>query len=224
MAQPTTATPGGAGTSGAPPPETASVIAAAGADEAVDPAKPAGSAATIEGDKPAEKPAGEKPADAPPAAIELKLPEGVALDNAIVDGFKKTAAEVGLDSAKAQKVLDGFLTAQQAVVAEQNKSMQAQDAKWAAELKADPEIGGEKYAASLVDVRRALRHFGGGKVASLIAAAGLGNHPDMVRGFAKMGRALAEDSIAGTSAKAGAERAAPPFESFYDHPTSKQSK
>lgn len=172
------------------------------------PTTPAPSAgASVVGDalalstKPAETPEAGKPAEQPksaPAPIELKLPEGFEADKAALEGFTKTAGELGLDSAKAQKLFDQYVAIEKARVDASEKAFADQEAKWAAALQADPDIGGEKLQKTVAEVHAALKWLGPG-VGQLIKAAGLGNNPDVVKAFVKLGRGLADDSIKGTS-------------------------
>lgn len=175
-----------------------------------------------EGEKPAAetKQVAEAPSDATP--LELKLPEGVELDAQLLDGFKATAAKVGLDSAKAQTVFDNFVAFQQAQTKSVNESFAKQDAAWAAELKADPLLGGSKWDATRADIGRVAQHFKAGPALKLLESAGLGNHPELVRFVASVGRALREDSIAGTRQSGGAGERQPFGDVAY--PTMKSSE
>lgn len=139
-----------------------------------------------------------------PGPVELKLPDGLELDSKLVDGFKATATELGLDSAKAQKVFDQFVGFQQAQSKAADEAFTKQDAAWTAQLKADPELGGEKWDATRADIGRAAKHFKAGPALKLLEAAGLGNQPELVRFVAAVGRALREDSIAGSNSAGGA--------------------
>jgi hypothetical protein len=159
-----------------------------------DGTKPAESGTPPEAGKPAET----KP-DAKSAPIELKLPEGFEADKAALEGFKATASELGLDTAKAQKLFDQYVAIEKARTEAAEKAFVAQDAKWKAELEADPDLGGEKLKATVTNVHSALKWLGPG-VGKLIAQSGLGNHPELVRAFVKLGRGVADDSIKGTSA------------------------
>lgn len=170
-------------------------------------------AAEVAADKPAEK-AAEKPVEkttekpatpAPAPAIELKLPDGLAAtdEKQLLETFRGIGTELGLDSAKTQGLLDRYVSLEQTRAKAAEDAFVAQDAKWSAELKADPDIGGPKWNESISHVRRALREFGGTEAANLLHAAGLGNHPVLVRAFAKIGRALADDTVSGTSQSAG---------------------
>lgn len=200
MSEPTTAP---ASTPAAPPP-AASTPAPAEATKAAEPTSALGSVAAA----PAAdaKPAETKPAEAAPAALELKVPEGFT-DTAAVEGIKALAGELGLDSPKAQLVLEKFAGWAQAQAQAAEESFAKQDAEWAAALKADPELGGQKWAAAQKDIGRAVAHFKAQPVMKLLHAAGLGNHPELVRFVARIGQSLREDTVAGTSAApAPAER------------------
>jgi len=135
-----------------------------------------------------------KPAETP----EAGKPAEFEADKAALEGFTKTAGELGLDSAKAQKLFDQYVAIEKARVDASEKAFADQEAKWAAALQADPDIGGEKLQKTVAEVHAALKWLGPG-VGQLIKAAGLGNNPDVVKAFVKLGRGLADDSIKGTS-------------------------
>src|SRR5690606_38682086 len=71
--------------------------------------------------------------------------------------------------------------------------MDAQQAKWLADAKADPEIGGAKYDATLSDAQEAIAKCRPG-LKALLDAFGIGNHPDVIHAFAFLGRAHKPDS------------------------------
>lgn len=132
----------------------------------------------------------------------MKLPEGFQASGEAFDSFKATAKELGLDGAKAQKLVDIYFGAQQAQAKAQEAAFAAQQEKWVAEVQADKDIGGAKLQESATHAQRALEHFAPG-LAQQLDAMGLGNHPGLVRAFAKVGRAMADDSISGSSASPG---------------------
>ena len=163
--------------------------AAAGGGEGVaTPAAPA-PAAPVEGG--ADKGGTIKPEGgvepSQPAALEIKLPDGLEVDAASLEWFKGAATELGLNSETASKLVT--MNAERAKA--DNEKVQA---IWADELKKDPEFGGDKLAATVLDAKRALRKFGGEEFAATMEAAGFSNHPDMVRTFTRIGRAMHEDS------------------------------
>lgn len=154
------------------------------------------------------------------AGIDVKLPEGFVVEPEVLDGFKATAKEMGLDSPKAQKLFDQYVALEQRRADAAAKEFAARDAKWAAELKADPAFSPQKSAETVKTLRRAIDHLGGKELADAIMSAGLGNHPVLVRGLLKLGNGLREDSVAGTTPAAGDKGAETPLK-FLMYPTMK---
>lgn len=137
-----------------------------------------------------------KAKDAAPTDIEVKLPEGVEADAALLDVFKTKAKELGLDSAKAQGLLDVYVQAQ-AVASEKAATAEAQRAEaWAAEVKADKEFGGARLTESTAAARKAVAWAGGDALRQTLDEMGVGNNPVLFRAFARIGKALSEDSLA----------------------------
>ena len=202
------------------------------APAAAPPADAAPAAATppIAGDAPSalQSAGAAEPSKEPakePAKVELKAPKGFEPH---FEALSKHAQELGLEGEKAQKFIDSIAAVDGARAKQLDEALAAQDAKWAAELKADPEIGGPKFDAAIKDASRALARFGGkpaegqkvAPLAALLHQAGLGNHPLVLKAFAAIGRAMADDTIAGTSkaAPAAGERKSD-AELFYGTPT-----
>ena len=77
----------------------------------------------------------------------------------------------------------------------QAEAWQAQTEQWAADVKADKEIGGDKLTANLSSAQRALDQFGTPELKEYLNTTGLGNHPDLVKTFVKIGKAMSEDGM-----------------------------
>lgn len=131
-----------------------------------------------------------------PAELELKLPEGVVADEAVLGEFKALATEAKLDSAAAQKVLDLHLKTLQSMETKRTAALAQQQEAWRSELKADKDIGGAAFDANIQAANKAIEKFGSPELRSLLDR-GLGNHPELVRTFVRIGKAIGEDSIAG---------------------------
>lgn len=134
------------------------------------------------------------------AEIELKFPDGVALDTKLMDGFKATAKEIGLDSPKAQQLADLYLEHQQALAKAHEEEARAVVAQWRAEVDQDKEFGGAALQENLALAAKAIDRFGGEELRQVLEQSGFGDHPAFVRAFIRIGKQLREDSIAGTSA------------------------
>ncbi len=193
----------------APAPSEPSAPAADAPAPAADPAKPEGDKPQpgTEGDNPQEnKPAdGDKPADKPddkeqkaegaPEKYEFKAGEGVELDTEALKDFEPVARELNLTNEQAQKLVDAYPKILAGVQQRQAEAWQKQTEGWAETVKADKEIGGDKLTANLSAAQRALDQFGTPELKEYLNATGLGNHPDLVKTFVKIGKAMSEDGM-----------------------------
>lgn len=137
------------------------------------------------------------------AEIKIDLPEGVEVDEKLLDSFKEFAGENSLDSESASKLATWFASQQEAATKGQVEAAQQQSEKWGEELKTDPDFGGEQYSANVNFARQGVMETGGQPLADLLDQYGLGNHPVMVKAFARVGQANAEDNSSAVTAKGG---------------------
>lgn len=176
--------------------------------------------------KPAEKPAAKVP-DATKAELEIKLPEGVKADEAALGRFKALAKESGLDSPKAQKLYDFYLETQREAAKALDAEISQTQKDWAKQLRADPEIGGPALKANFQVAVKAVEKFATPELKAYLQESGLGGHPEIVRLFNRIGKAISEDSIAGGSGEGkGADPATSQdafLRSFFTHPTSQEA-
>ncbi|HAB2181018.1 peptidase [Salmonella enterica] len=194
----------------APAPSEPAAPAADAPAPAADPAKPEGDKPQpgAEGDKPQDgKPAdGDKPADKPddkeqkqegaPEKYEFKPAEGQELDAAALEQFEPIAREMNLTNEQAQKMVDLYGTKIMPMVQQQQvEAWQKTTEQWAADVKADKEIGGDKLTGNLSAAQRALAQFGTPELKEYLEGTGLGNHPELVKAFVKVGKAMSEDGM-----------------------------
>ncbi|EEW1799914.1 peptidase [Escherichia coli] len=189
----------------APAPSESSAPAGDSPAPAADPAKP-------EGDKPqsgaeGDKPQDDKPVDADkpsdkeqkqegaPEKYEFKAGEGVELDTEALKDFEPVARDLNLTNEQAQKLVDAYPKILAGVQQRQAEAWQAQTEQWAADVKADKEIGGDKLTANLSVAQRALDQFGTPELKEYLEGTGLGNHPELVKAFIKIGKAMSEDGM-----------------------------
>lgn len=193
----------------APAPSEPAAPAADAPAPAADPAKPEGDKPQpgTEGDKPQDdKPAdGDKPADksedeerkqeGAPEKYEFTAGEGVELDADALKDFEPVARDLNLTNEQAQKLVDAYPKILAGVQQRQAEAWQKQTEGWAETVKADKEIGGDKLTANLSAAQRALDQFGTPELKEYLNATGLGNHPDLVKTFVKIGKAMSEDGM-----------------------------
>lgn len=144
----------------------------------------------------AEKAEKEQKQEGAPEKYEFKPAEGQELDTAALEQFEPIARELNLTNEQAQKMVDLYGTKIMPMVQKQQaEAWQKQTEGWAETVKADKEIGGDKLTANLSAAQRALDQFGTPELKEYLNATGLGNHPDLVKAFVKIGKAMSEDGM-----------------------------
>lgn len=140
---------------------------------------------------------GEKPAGAPEAYEDFTLPEGVSLEPTLLEEFKGAAKELNLPQEAAQRVVD--IAAKIPGLFEQAQAQQVASIQqgWLDQAKADPEIGGANLKGALADAKRGLDALASPGLSEVLSAFGLAKHPEVIRGFAKLGKLVAEDKFVG---------------------------
>ena len=148
--------------------------------------------------------AGKEGAEA--AAYTLTAPEGYPISEGALKGLNEVCKSANLSEEQANAVMAYMKGNYTSFMAQQQESVQAQATAWIGEFKADKEFGGDKFDASVADAQRALATFDkSGTVGKMLKETGYGNNPEVLRIFARVGRALGEDQLAGNGG-GGAEQ------------------
>ena len=138
-----------------------------------------------------------KPAGAPESYEAFKVPDGLTIDDTMLTEYSQLAKGANLSQEQAQAMVDfGAKIAQQAVKSVLDDG-NAQIAKWANDAKADAVIGGDNLKPALAAGRRAIDAFGSKELVTALNETGLGNHPELIKFFAKVGELVKEDRIVG---------------------------
>lgn len=122
---------------------------------------------------------------------DFTVPEGYTLEGEVGDKFKAVAKELGLNQEQAQKLIDIDVQRVQA----QTESVHKATLEWQTMAKADKEIGGEALDANVAIAKKALDAFGSPALKELLLNSGLGNHPEFIRVFCKIGKAISDDGF-----------------------------
>lgn len=130
-----------------------------------------------------------------PEKYEFKAPEGVTLDSEVLGEFEGIAKELKLSQEDAQKVADLGAKLSQKFATAQAQAMKDASSAWVAAVTADKEIGGEKLTENLASAQKALQAFGSPELRQLLDESRLGNHPEVIRLMAKVGKAISEDRM-----------------------------
>lgn len=155
---------------------------------------------TLLGAQPEPAPAPVEPpkADAPAgfAVTDLTLPEGLTAEDPALAQFVTEMNEAKVPKEASQKLLDQHYKAMKDAQEAGAKLYADMNKKWADEVRADPEIGGEKLPATLASIAKVVDRFGGDQLRAALDLTGAGNHPAVVKAFAQIGAALNESGNA----------------------------
>jgi hypothetical protein len=143
----------------------------------------------------------------PEIKYELKPSENSLLDQAKIDEVIAYAKANGLTNEQAQGLLNkeetllkSFADAQAEAHAE---ALAKASEEWKQQAMTDKEIGGPEFNKNVELAHRALKQFGNEKLSKYLNESGLGNHPDVVRMFMRIGKAMSEDKIISSNAHGG---------------------
>lgn len=163
---------------------------------------------------------GDNPAPFDPAKLEL--PEGMQLDEGLMEQFAPLAKDMGLTQEQGQALVAMHTQALQSMHERVTKAFGDTVASWAETAKTDKEIGGDKYAENVATAVKAIDRFGSPELKAALNETGLGNHPELIRFCLRIGKAISEDAFgpdAGQSGEGGTRSTA---DVLYDHPSSKK--
>jgi len=131
--------------------------------------------------------------EAKPSYGEFKLPEGVTLDAEQLRPATELFAESGLSQEQAQKFIDLAVARESAAAQRGVQAFVELQNRWVAEVKADPDIGGDKLTAALAAAARGIDRLEVPGLREALSFTGAGNHPAVVRAFVRLGQMLSED-------------------------------
>lgn len=158
----------------------------------------------------ADKDGGEADVDKPagaPEKYELKLPEdapeGMKFDAEAFAAIEPTLKALNLPNEAAQQLVDAYAKEVLPALQKRTDDALAQTAadrrkEWDDAFTADPDIGGAKKAETITFAAKAFDFYGlkkGEGLRLLLDESGLGNHPDMIRFVARVGKDIGEDGF-----------------------------
>lgn len=150
-------------------------------------------------DPPVDDPAAtpdDPPADeltgAPESYEAFSAPEGMALDPELVGPFQDAAKAANLSQAGAQRMVDfGMKVVEKTLQGFQDAHVERVE-QWVVQAKADPEVGGRNFESNVKLAQSVIAKFGDAEVKEAFESTGIGNHPALLRLFARIGKASAE--------------------------------
>lgn len=142
--------------------------------------------ATEEGQKPATE---VKTEPATPTEFEIKLPENAVLEPEIAKEFAKYAREKGIAQEVAQEMFEKQNSLVSSFAQKQQETIQNEINQWAEQSRTDKEVGGERFNESVQLAHQVINKYGTPELKTMLER-GLGNHPEAVRIFARIGKEL----------------------------------
>jgi hypothetical protein len=134
---------------------------------------------------------------------DFALPDGVSVDAATLDEARGLFAEAKLPQEAAQRFVDFYAGKIQALAEAPHRAWAETQAQWVGDINSDSEIGGSRLKATIEAAGKAIDAFGSPRLREVLDFTGAGNHPEIVRFFARVGRAISEDGhIPGAAARA----------------------
>lgn len=133
----------------------------------------------------------EKTAAGAPESYAFKLPESGLLTQSVADSFGAVAKQLNLPQEGAQQVLDALAPAIQQA---QTDHLKQASESWAAAVNADPVFGKPEEQAV---AKKAVDTFATPELKTLLNESGMGNHPEVVKLFYAIGKAISEDKFVG---------------------------
>lgn len=144
-------------------------------------------------DKPKDEPS--KEADVIPESYDLKLPENSPLKAQALEEIAHVAKEHKLTQRQAEALVERESKALASFHQAQLDDLAVKSQGWVQDVKTDKEIGGEGFIKNVELASRVVKRFGTESFQKMINSSGAGNHPEIVRIFARIGQAMSEDQL-----------------------------
>jgi hypothetical protein len=142
-------------------------------------------------DKPDTKVDETKPSETPPEKYELKLPDQSPVDPKRLDDIAAEAKAGKMTQEQAQALVDR----EHKVMTELISSHQSRVDGWMKDSVADKEIGGPEINRNIELAKRLVDTFGSPLLKKQLEDSGMGQHPELLRLFVRMGKAYGEDRL-----------------------------
>lgn len=183
-------------------------------DAAREPEGP-GVQAKAEGEVEAKSEEGEVKEDAAkePEGEEAQYEFAVDDDEPITDEQLSEIAELAkannLSNEEAQKLVDMQSAALKGFQEKLTSDFEKTREGWKESAKTDPEIGGENFGENVELAKRVIDRFASEEFKTTLNDTGFGNHPDLLKVFVKIGKAMANDSLVMPGSQTGAQSRSP---------------
>lgn len=126
---------------------------------------------------------------------DVKLPEGVQLDSALIEAVSPVLLGMKVSQEDANKLLEAQVKHIAAVEVQREKDFKAFMAKSITDNQnAIKQAWGASYDANLVTAQRGIARFVSPAMKALLDETGLGSHPEFLKSFLEIGKMVKEDT------------------------------
>lgn len=130
-----------------------------------------------------------------PEKYTFELPEGFSLDEESNAEISALFKESNLTQAQANKLVNCHIKMMEQTQRVQREAYDKAVAQWQDKSKKDPEFGGANLKANLEIAKRGLKTYGSDELRDILSHYNLGDHPELIRLFYKLGKNVKEDSM-----------------------------
>ena len=155
-----------------------------------------------------------------PEKYDLKLPKDSVLDTAHLERIAAEAKARGLSNEEAQALVERDNGLFGVFAQEEKARVEGYIAGWLEESKNDKEIGGANFPKNAELSFRVIKKYGTPELVKFLEDTGLGNHPEAVRIFVKIGNLMGADKFEPAGAPGAPSK--PLAEAFYGEEKPKQ--
>lgn len=159
-------------------------------------------------DKSKDSDADKDVAGAPDEYEQFDVPEGVDINPEVLTEFTSLLKDANVSQAQAQSFVDLQLKMNSQAAEAQAQQWADIQGEWQEAGENDEEYGKGKYDESVMIARKAMRTVGSPALGKALEETGMGNHPEFIRFFYRVGVAIGEDSLSFGGTGKGADKTA----------------
>lgn len=149
---------------------------------------------------------GEEPEGAPDQYEMFTFPEGYDVNEEALEEFAEFAHTRNMTQSQAQEVLDYYSKNVEKLQASQAEAWEKTRNDWVSTAKQDQEFGGQQFNENMKHVATAVQKFGTPELKQVLNDSGLGDNPELIRFFYRVGKLAGEGEFHTGSGGSAGER------------------
>lgn len=131
--------------------------------------------------------------------LTLECPQNIDISDEKMHEFQTLAQEMNISGEQAQRLLDYAAAQTQHLQETTQKTQQKEIENLIKKAESDEEFGGTRMQESLITAQNALQALASDELIELLEDKGLGNHPEIIRLFYRIGQHVSEDKFISTN-------------------------